>query len=137
MIPFGCTPAPYDDHDPRCPGTQGFHHGVDVAMPCGTPITSAVAGVVASPGGAGALGAAYGPFAFRVRDAAAGVDVVVGHVREVSVHPGDLVRAGQRIALSSDEGAPDGCHLHLEVRAVGGGLATARDPLPVARLTAS
>ena len=27
MVPFGCTTAPYYDHDPRCPGEQGFHHG--------------------------------------------------------------------------------------------------------------
>src|SRR5262245_60503213 len=36
MIGYGCTPAPYYTHDPRCPGRQGFHHGIDVAMPCGT-----------------------------------------------------------------------------------------------------
>src|SRR3954468_3172975 len=41
MIPFGCTRAPYYDHDQRCPGTQGFHHGIDVAMPCGTPLYAA------------------------------------------------------------------------------------------------
>ena len=47
MIGFGCTTAPYYAHDPRCPGKQGFHHGIDVVMPCGTPLTSAVDGVVA------------------------------------------------------------------------------------------
>ena len=49
MIGYGCTPAPYYDHDPRCPGAQGFHHGIDVAMPCGTPLFSAVGGVVLDP----------------------------------------------------------------------------------------
>lgn len=137
MVPFGCSPAPYYDHDPRCPGSQGFHHGVDVVMPCGTTITSDVDGVVAPTTGAGSLGAAYGPYAFRIRDAAAGVDIVIGHVRTVYVEPGHRVTRGQRIALSSDQGAPDGCHLHFEVRAQGGGLSSARDPAAYLRLSSA
>ena len=42
MIGYGCNAAPWYDHDPRCPGREGFHHGIDVAMPCGTPLFSAV-----------------------------------------------------------------------------------------------
>src|SRR5947208_739978 len=38
MVPFGCTEAPYYAHDPRCPGREGFHHGIDIAMPCGTKL---------------------------------------------------------------------------------------------------
>ena len=33
MIPFGCTPAPYYSPDPTCPDGQGFHHGIDIALP--------------------------------------------------------------------------------------------------------
>ena len=131
MIGFGCTTAPYYAHDPRCPGKQGFHHGIDVVMPCGTPLTSAVDGVVAPAFGPGKPDAAYGAYAFRIRVATAGVDVLIGHVRTVDVRPGQAVARGQRIALSGDEGAPDGCHLHVEVRSAAGGLATARDPLPL------
>ena len=75
--------------------------------------------------------AAYGAYAFRIRVATAGVDILIGHVRTVDVRPGQAVARGQRIALSGDEGAPDGCHLHVEVRSAAGGLATARDPLPL------
>ncbi len=135
MVPFGCTVAPYYDHDPRCPGTQGFHHGIDVVMPCGTPLTSQVDGVIAPPTGVGALGAAYGPFAFRIRDAADGADIVLGHVDEADVRAGQRVVPGERIAVSGDDGAPDGCHLHFEVRSVGGALATARDSGPLLGLT--
>ncbi len=131
MIGFGCTTAPYYAHDSRCPGQQGFHHGIDVVMPCGTPLTSAVDGVVAPASGPGKPDAAYGAYAFRIRVASAGVDILIGHVRTVDVRPGQAVARGQRIALSGDEGAPDGCHLHFEVRSAAGGLATARDPLPL------
>ena len=51
------------------------------------------------------------------------------------MQPGDLVHPGQRIALSSDSGAPDGCHLHFEVRRHGGGLSEAMDPAPLLQLS--
>ena len=132
MIGYGCTVAPYYSHDPRCPGRQGFHHGIDVAMPCGTRLFSAVRGTVVDPASAGAPGAAYGPYAFRIRTGA--VDVLIGHVRKVYVDPGDAVRPGQLVARANDQGAPDGCHLHLEVRRAGTGLAGAVDPAPYLRL---
>ena len=132
MIGYGCTVAPYYGHDPRCPGRQGFHHGIDVAMPCGTRLFSAVRGTVVDPRSAGAPGAAYGPYAFRIRTGA--VDVLIGHVRKVYVDPGDAVRPGQLVARANDQGAPDGCHLHLEVRGAGTGLAGAVDPAPYLRL---
>ena len=126
MIGFGCTTAPYYDPDPHCPSSQGFHHGIDIAMPCGTELYAGVAGRVVDPSSSGAPGAAYGPFAFRLR--ADSHDILIGHVRTVFVHPGDTVTKGQRIALASDAGAPDGCHLHFEVRPAGGGYVDAVDP---------
>jgi murein DD-endopeptidase MepM/ murein hydrolase activator NlpD len=133
MIGFGCTPAPYYDHDARCPGQQGFHHGIDVAMPCGTALRSDVDGVVVDPTAPGSPGAAYGVNPFRIHTG--GFDVLIGHTRRVFVHPGDQVHPGERIALSSDSGAPDGCHLHFEVRRHGGGLSEAVDPAPLLRLS--
>lgn len=126
MIPFGCTPAPYYSPDPRCSGGHGFHHGTDVALPCGTPLRSGVAGTVVS---GAALGSAYGdrPLLIRTADA----DVLVAHTRRWRVQVGDRIRRGQPLAWASDAGAPDGCHLHLEVRSPGGGLSTARDPAAV------
>jgi murein DD-endopeptidase MepM/ murein hydrolase activator NlpD len=133
MIGYGCTPAPYYDHDSRCPGRHGFHHGIDVAMPCGTLLFSAVRGVVLDPSASGTPGAAYGEHPFRIRTDS--YDVLIGHTRRVFVQPGDHVRPGKRIALSSDSGAPDGCHLHFEVRRHGGGLTEAVDPAPLLQLT--
>jgi murein DD-endopeptidase MepM/ murein hydrolase activator NlpD len=44
------------------------------------------------------------------------------------VREGQLVRRGTLFARASDSGAPDGCHLHFEKRAIGGGLSTASSP---------
>lgn len=126
MIGFGCNAAPWYSPDPRCPGRQGFHHGIDVAMPCGTRLFSGVAGVVLDPSSRGDPGSAYGTSAFRIRSD--GHDILIGHTRPPSVRPGDRVERGQPIALASDSAAPDGCHLHFEVRRAGGGVSAAVDP---------
>jgi murein DD-endopeptidase MepM/ murein hydrolase activator NlpD len=134
MIPFGCTTAPYYDPDPRCASGRGFHHGIDIAMPCGTRLSAGIRGVVVDPDEPGALGLAYGRHAFRIRNHALGVDVVIGHTRKVFVDPGDTVSRHESIALASDAGAPDGCHLHFEVRPIGGSYTSALNPLPLLRL---
>ena len=123
MIPFGCTEAPYYSPDPACAGGNGFHHGIDVAIPCGTPLR---AGRTATVLDRGALGPAYGatPVLLRVD----GFDVVIGHTRRVFVAPGARVARGGVFARVSDSGAPDGCHLHFEVRRPGGGVSDAVDP---------
>ncbi len=92
MIGYGCTVAPYYDHDPRCPGREGFHHGIDVAMPCGTPLTSDVRGVVLAPTAPGSPGSAYGENPLRIHSG--DVDILIGHTRKVYVEPGDRVRLG-------------------------------------------
>jgi murein DD-endopeptidase MepM/ murein hydrolase activator NlpD len=138
MIPFGCTAAPYYSPDSRCEDDQGFHHGIDVALPCGTPIRAGVAGTVVDPSRPGSPGAAYGSKAFRLRVATddGPVDVLIAHARTVRVQPGERVRRGEVIAETGDLGAPDGCHLHFEQRAAGGGLSTATNPARLLALTA-
>jgi murein DD-endopeptidase MepM/ murein hydrolase activator NlpD len=130
MIGFGCTRAPYYAPAPRCSDRRGFHHGLDVAMPCGTKLFAGFRGRVVRPHSAGALGPAYGAKAFRVRNPARGVDVVIGHVKRVYVEPGERVRRGQLVARANKLGAPDGCHLHFETRPVRGGYASAVRPHP-------
>jgi murein DD-endopeptidase MepM/ murein hydrolase activator NlpD len=134
MINFGCTSAPYYSPDPRCTGDRGFHHGLDMAMPCGTPLFSGLRGRVVDPSSAGSLGTAYGRNAFRIRNHRFRVDIVIGHTRKVYVRPGQRVRRGQRIARASDMGAPDGCHLHFEVRPRRGSVSQAVNPRPRIRL---
>ena len=128
MVPFGCTRAPYYPPDPRCADGRGFHHGLDMAMPCGTVLYARFRTRVVDPAAPGALGPSYGAAAFRLRSARFGTDFVIGHVRRVFVRPGQVVRRGQRIARASDAGAPDGCHLHFEVRPAGDGYRSAIGP---------
>jgi murein DD-endopeptidase MepM/ murein hydrolase activator NlpD len=134
MINFGCTRAPYYDPDPRCIKKRGYHHGLDVAMACGTRLYAGFRGRVVKPGSAGALGPAYGAHAFRLRNQRFDKDFVIGHVRRVFVEPGDVVRRGDLIARASDAAAPDGCHLHFEVRPKRGGYTSAVNPRGFIRL---
>jgi murein DD-endopeptidase MepM/ murein hydrolase activator NlpD len=120
MVGFGCTEAPYYNPDPTCPNGEGKHHGVDVDMPCGTPLFADMTGEVVPFNAPGAPGPAYGSKVLRIRGRVPGnpdsVDVVIGHTRHDLVKPGDHVTIGERISYASDDGAPDGCHLHFEVR---------------------
>jgi murein DD-endopeptidase MepM/ murein hydrolase activator NlpD len=82
------------------------------------------------------LGPAYGENPVLLRNRKLGWDLVIGHTRKVFVEPGDTVHRGDVFALVSDSGAPDGCHLHFEQRAVEGGLDTAVWPRPLLGLEA-
>ncbi len=129
MIPFGCTSAPYYRRDWTCPRSRpGRHHGIDMFMPCGTKLRSAVAGVVVAP----RLGSAYGRYGLKIR--AGRHDYVIGHAQRLYVRPGNTVRPGQLIARSGRLAAPDGCHLHFEVRPKAGGYLDAVRPGPYLRL---
>lgn len=127
MIPYGCTRAPYYEPDPRCPHGHGFHHGLDIAIPCGVKVYAGRMGWIADSSG---LGPAYGSRALVLRNHRLGVDMIIGHVQRVFVSRGDRVTRGQLIAEIGDDAAPDGCHLHFEVRAAGAGLASTRRPTP-------
>jgi len=123
MTPFGCTRAPYYPRDASCPRARpGKHHGIDMFMPCGTRIRSAVTGRVVRPD----LGPAYGRYGLKIRSGR--FDYVIGHARRLLVRPGQRVRPGQVVARSGKLAAPDGCHLHFEKRPVGAGYLSAVDP---------
>jgi murein DD-endopeptidase MepM/ murein hydrolase activator NlpD len=103
-------------------------------MACGTKLFAGLRGRVVRPHSSGALGSAYGAHAFRLRNQRLDKDFVIGHVRRVFVEPGDRVRRGELIALASDAAAPDGCHLHFEVRPKKAGYSSAVNPKPYIRL---
>jgi murein DD-endopeptidase MepM/ murein hydrolase activator NlpD len=132
MIPFGCTRAPYYSPDSRCKRGRGFHHGLDIAMRCGTPLYAAHRFRVVSND---SLGPAYGVHPLRLRNRKLGWDVIIGHTRKVYVREGQLVKRGTMFARAGDSGAPDGCHLHFEKRKIGVGLSTASHPRRLLALT--
>lgn len=129
MIPFGCTRAPWYPPSGRCTGGKGFHHGLDLDMPRGTRVYAAVSGRVVTRG----LGSAYGSRAVVIRSR--GRDVLLGHLRSRRVKHGERVSRGDLIGRSGARGAPDGPHLHVEVRPARGSYRTAVSPRRTVGLT--
>lgn len=129
MIGFGCNHSPWYDPSPDCPGRQGIHHGIDIDMPVGTPIRSAVEGtVLVRPS---TIGRAYGEYGLVVRSN--GRDIVLGHMSELSVRDGQHVSPGDQLGRSgmSAVESMDGPHLHFEVRPAGQTYKGAVDPSDV------
>ncbi len=92
------------------PGLEGFHAGVDIAVPEGTPVMASADGVVVAAG-------EHGDYGMTVRIShGAGMETLYGHNSLLLVEPGERVRAGQVIALSGNTGHSTGPHLHFEVR---------------------
>lgn len=88
----------------------GTHHnGVDIANKVGTPIYAVTDGVVLESGPASGFGQWV-----RVKQDD-GTIGVFGHVDQSFVHPGQKVRAGQKIATVGNRGQSTGPHLHYEV----------------------
>ncbi|MFC6088702.1 M23 family metallopeptidase [Saccharothrix lopnurensis] len=85
------------------------HYGVDIANAIGTPILSALDGVVVEAGPASGFG-----LWVRVQHGD-GTITVYGHVNEILVSQGQQVQAGQQIATMGNRGQSTGPHLHFEV----------------------
>jgi murein DD-endopeptidase MepM/ murein hydrolase activator NlpD len=103
-----------------------LHAGLDFAAPIGTPEKAAMDGVVLEAGPAGG----YGLAVFIQHDN--GDVTVYGHMEEILVSAGQVVRAGDTIALLGNRGHSTGPHLHFEVR-LGGPNGEKVDPLPYLR----
>lgn len=92
------------------PRRGGFHDGVDIAGPIGTPIHAASSGVVIAAGPA----SGYGLWV-RIQHAN-NVVTEYGHVHSIAVEVGQRVKAGQQIATRGNRGQSTGPHLHFEVQ---------------------
>jgi murein DD-endopeptidase MepM/ murein hydrolase activator NlpD len=102
-------------------GTQ--HAGIDLAAPMQTPEYAVMDGVVLEAGPASGFG-----LAVYVQHENGDV-TVYGHMDSILVEAGQVVRAGDTIALLGNRGQSTGPHLHFEVHA--GGLDGEKiDPLP-------
>jgi hypothetical protein len=110
--------------------TSGFgmrwgtlHAGIDLAAPLGTPEYAAMDGVVLKAGPASGFGQAV-----YIQHANGDV-TVYGHMEKILVQTGQVVKAGDTIALLGAEGQATGPHLHFEVH-VGGIQGQKIDPIP-------
>ncbi len=94
------------------------HAGIDIAVPVGTPVRAAGAGIIVDTG----------DYFFNGNsvyiDHGQGVVTLYCHLERSDVRPGERVAAGQRIGLSGNTGRATGPHLHWTVIANG----TAVDP---------
>ncbi|MEZ3179392.1 M23 family metallopeptidase [Streptomyces pimonensis] len=91
------------------------HSGQDYAVPTGTAVLAAHGGTVvkAGPNGAGD-GPAYGNAV--VINHGDGTYSQYAHLSQVNVKAGQIVKTGQKIALSGNTGNSSGPHLHFEIR---------------------
>jgi murein DD-endopeptidase MepM/ murein hydrolase activator NlpD len=91
------------------------HSGQDFAVKSGTSVVAAHGGTVVKAGGNGAGdGPAYGNAV--VIKHGNGTYSQYAHLSRVTVKAGQVVTAGQNIALSGNTGNSSGPHLHFEVR---------------------
>ena len=124
-LPFKAIPGgEWVNHGKR------WHDGVDMASFCGAPVGAAHAGIVLAAGRRfddwiGWVGD-LGPYYRRldatsswgdlpnvvVIDDGNGYRSVYAHFRDVTVKPGDVVKAGQLIGHEGATGHASGCHVH-------------------------
>ena len=110
---FGCTDVAGEPYKSDCPSKR-WHTGLDVALPTGTPVFAADAGVVrefrTSQG--------YGNYALVIHGN--GYATLYGHLSDFAVPDGTVVKRGEQIGLVGSTGFSTGPHLHFEIRYDGG-----------------
>jgi murein DD-endopeptidase MepM/ murein hydrolase activator NlpD len=104
------------------PRWGSMHNGLDLAAPMMTPEYAAADGVVLEAGPTSGFG-----LAVYIQHENGDV-TVYGHMEQILVQAGQVVKAGESIALVGNRGQSTGPHLHFEVRS-GGPTGTPIDPL--------
>jgi len=97
--------------------TQDFswnHGGIDLATPPGTRVYAAGGGTVIF------VGWSTWGYGYTVVIAHGGTLSIYGHLNGAFVGCGEVVTAGQNIAVTGNSGRSSGPHLHFEIRGPGG-----------------
>lgn len=100
------------------------HNGIDLAMPEGTELRSIADAVVERVVDYGGENIGKGVI-LRLED---GTNAIYGHMSDVSVKVGDVLKVGDTIGLSGNTGHSSGAHLHFALNKDGDWL----DPTPIA-----
>lgn len=107
----------------RTDGEGEPHPGIDIAVPQGSYIRAAGAGVVRAAGSDEVYGA------YVLIEHSDGYETMYGHASQLFVATGDSVSRNEVVALSGSTGRSTAPHLHFEIRKEG----QAIDPLPLLR----
>lgn len=109
-----CQPAPYPIFSNYGRRRRRMHRGVDLSYPMGTPVVAAFDGIIrisqGSVGGYGQL------IVIRHNN---NLETYYAHLSKRLVNPGQMVHAGDTIALGGSTGRSTGPHLHFETRYLG------------------
>lgn len=103
----------------------GFHTGVDLGAPAGTPVLAPAPGMVLAAEELQVRGNAV------FVDHGAGVISGYYHLSEMAVEPGQAVTAGDTLGTVGSTGLSTGTHLHWEIRVLG----VAVDPVEWVEIT--
>jgi murein DD-endopeptidase MepM/ murein hydrolase activator NlpD len=87
----------------------GWHHGVDIAVPVGTPVHAMRGGTVQYAG----VMEGYGNVVMLRHGPS--LSSVYAHLSRIDVSRGDVVRGRALIGLSGRSGNATGPHLHFEI----------------------
>jgi len=103
----GVETSPFGYRSNPITGVHELHSGIDLAVPCGTPIHASAAGIVVTAGWGGSLGN-YTEIAHGN-----GLETGYGHQMQIIVSVGQQVAQGQVIGYVGHTGAATGCHVHF------------------------
>lgn len=91
-------------------GRYGFHTGLDLAAPEGTPVSASFYGKIIETGSSDVWGK------YVLMEHSDGLHTYYCHLSEIYVNEGAVIRQGETVGLVGSTGWSTGPHLHFEVR---------------------
>jgi murein DD-endopeptidase MepM/ murein hydrolase activator NlpD len=96
------------------------HNAIDIGMPVGTPVSSALSGTVFGTGNTDSVPGCYSFGKWVVVKHPNGLATLYSHLSTINVSKGEAVSTGQTLGLSGMTGYATGPHLHFGVYASAG-----------------